>query len=222
MIYFYDIKFCYTKGIHIKFIILIFTSSIIFANQYPCFTQEELSKIAKKSYITKNRIVDYTKRMSQLKSKNNDRQLKELNLYLNQLLPQYDAITQDAEDYWETPKEFLKIGYGDCEDYVIIKYYSLIKLGFDEKKLFITVVKEKFTGSYHMVLSYFKTPQESPLVLDNLSFRILTLDKRSDLHAELFINSSGVHTLGEYNTLKLIQKSYKAFETLQKKVAQNL
>jgi len=149
------------------------------------------------------------------------RQLQEVNFYLNGLLPQYDAITNNKEDVWATPKEFLTVGCGDCEDYAIIKYYSLIRLGFDEKKLFLTIVQDKYTSGYHMVLSYFQTPKSSPLVLDNLSFRILPLAKRVDLKPLLFFNSTGVYKL-KNNELIKTAPSYKRFSELQKKIEKNL
>lgn len=210
------------KGLLIKIIFFLFISSFLLANQYPYFEPEEFANLAKSDYITKNRLLDYQKTMLRLKTKDKTKQLQSINFYLNQLLPQYDAVIQQKEDYWATPKEFLYIGYGDCEDYVIIKYYSLIKLGFDEKKLFITLVKEKFESAHHMVLTYFKTPSKAPLVLDNLSFKILTLPQRTDLNAELFINSSGVYTLDKNNRLQLVSKKYKAYEELKEKVAKNL
>ncbi|MEO1249441.1 MAG: transglutaminase-like cysteine peptidase, partial [Pseudomonadota bacterium] len=52
-------------------------------------------------------------------------QLRELNLFLNQIVP---YLTDDEnfgqEDYWTTPLEFLRHA-GDCEDYAIIKFTSL-------------------------------------------------------------------------------------------------
>ena len=143
----------------------------------------------------------------------------EVNFYLNQLLPQYDDVIQKQEDYWASPKEFLLTGYGDCEDYVIIKYFTLLKLGFDRDKLFFTTVHELYLGGYHMVLSYFKRDSASPLILDNLSFKILTLDKRSDLRADKFINHSGIYKLSKENKLIKVQNTSYQFENLIKKIA---
>ena len=73
-----------------------------------------------------------------------------------------------------------------------------------------------------MVLTYFENKNQSPLVLDNLSFRILNLKKRSDLQAEYFINSTGVYRLsGEFKLTKVAQK-HKNFEELRIKVGKNL
>ena len=204
-----------------KTFLLIFYSSLLFSQSYPIFTKAELKKIEKESKISNNRIIDYQNTMLSIQNSPTDKQLNRVNFYLNRLLPQYDDVIKNQENNWATPKEFLTVGYGDCEDYAIIKYYSLIKLGFDEKKLFITVVKEKFRGGNHMVLTYFKTKNESPLVLDNLSFKILNLKTREDLEAVLFINSTGVYKItGEFKLLKVAHK-YREFEELRTKVENN-
>ncbi len=204
-----------------KTFLLLLLASILLSDTYPCFTNSELSAINKNNIISKNRIVDYQKTLLTLKTLDKKKQLNKVNFYLNRLLPQYDYVINKKLDSWATPKEFLTVGYGDCEDYVIIKYYSLIELGFDEKKLFITVVKEKFRGGGHMVLTYFKTKNESPLVLDNLSFKILDLKTRTDIQAELFINTTGVYRLAEDFKLQEVAKKYKEFEELKRKVKSN-
>lgn len=204
-----------------NFLLFTLFTYALFAQEYPHFTSQELQNLDRSDRIAKNRILDYEKQVKICSSLPRKKQLQKINFYLNTLLPQYDAVINKKEDNWATPKEFLRVGYGDCEDYVIIKYYTLIHLGFDEKKLFITVVKEKFYGGYHMVLSYFKYKGKSPLVLDNLSFKILPMSKRSDLEAQYYINSTGVYKLLENNQLHKVADKYKAFEELQKKVSKN-
>jgi len=204
-----------------KTFLLILLTSVLLLATYPSFTNSELRAINKNSIIAKNRIVDYQNTLLTLKTLDKEIQLNRINFYLNRLLPQYDDVINNKLDNWATPKEFLTVGYGDCEDYVIIKYYSLIKLGFDEKKLYLTLVKEKFRGGNHMVLTYFKTQGKSPLVLDNLSFKILDLKTREDLEAELFINSSGVYKLQEDSRLLKVAHKYKEFEELKVKVKNN-
>ena len=201
-----------------KTFLLLFLASILLAETYPSFTNSELRAIKKNNLISKNRIVDYQNTLLSFKHLDKETQLNRVNFYLNRLLPQYDDVINNKLDNWATPKEFLTVGYGDCEDYVIIKYYSLIKLGFDEKKLFITIVKEKFKGGNHMVLTYFKTKDEPPLVLDNLSFKILDLKTRKDLEAELFINTTGVYKPTEEFKLLKVARKYKEFEELKTKV----
>ena len=206
----------------LKIIYLLLIPSFLFSSSYPHFNKNDFIKIEKKSgTISKNRAMDYQKTINSLSSFNQTKQLNRVNGYLNQLLPQYDDIMQNQEDYWATPKEFLIAGYGDCEDYVIIKYFTLLKLGFDKDKLYLTTVFEQYFGGYHMVLSYFKEEGKSPLILDNLSFRILPLNKRSDLRADTFINAQGVFKIDEENKLiKIAPRSTKYIELI-KKVKQN-
>lgn len=204
-----------------KIFLLLLLTSLLFSKTYPNFTQEELRNIQRDSLISKNRIEDYQKTIDFHKDFLKDEQLIRINLYLNRLLPQYDDVIKNRLDNWATPKEFLTIGYGDCEDYVIIKYYSLIKLGFDENKLFLTIVKENFRGGNHMVLTYFESKNQAPLVLDNLSFKILNLKRRTDIKADIFINSTGVYKIGKDFKLIKIAKKYKEFEELKTKVKNN-
>ena len=204
------------------FMQLLLISSVLLSSNYPYFTEKDFIAIEKKAgKIAKNRAMDYQHTLLSLKSANKTKQLNFLNNYLNQLLPQYDAVMQNQEDYWATPKEFLITGYGDCEDYVIIKYFSLLKLGFDEDKLYITTVNELYSGGYHMVLSYFAEAGKPPLILDNLSFRILDLSKRTDIKADVFINSKGVFKIDDTYKLKKIARASTQYITLIKKVQQN-
>jgi predicted transglutaminase-like cysteine proteinase len=160
--------------------------------------------------------------MQKLQKLPNDEQLKKINLYLNALLPQFDAITHKQEEHWATPKEFLEVGYGDCEEYALIKFYSLLRLGFDADKLYLLIAKEKFRGGRHMVVAYFDTPKRAPLILDNLSFKILRLEKRVDLEAEMFINASGVYKLKEGFKLTKITHRHKEFQEIDMKVKRGL
>ena len=202
--------------------IIIFFPIILLSSNYPYFTTDEFIKIEKESgRISKNRAMDYQKKISVFKTYNKTKQLNVVNHYLNQLLPQYDDIVQKQEDYWASPKEFLITGYGDCEDYVIIKYFTLLKLGFDKKKLFMTTVFEQHQGGYHMVLSYFKDKKKPPLILDNLSFRVLDLKTRTDIKPDTFINHTGVYKIDKRNRLKKIAHYSVEYHELMKKIKKN-
>jgi hypothetical protein len=72
-----------------------------------------------------------------------------------------------------------------------------------------------------MVLSYFKYKNRAPLVLDNLSFKILNLRQREDLDAQLFINSSGVYKPNKNFQLIKVAQKLKEFEELKEKVKNN-
>jgi len=204
----------------LKILSLLIIYIIINASaDYPCFNNNEIKEIQNTSgNIAKNRVLDYIKTIDSFSKLSKEKQLIRVNFYLNQLLPQFDMINKDELDHWETPKEFLRCGYGDCEDYAIIKYFTLIKLGFSKDKLFITTVKETYSGGYHMVLSYFETHNKSPLILDNLSFKILDLKTREDLKVDFFMNESGTYKIDKSNNLKKIGIAPKKFIELINKV----
>lgn len=202
-----------------RVIITLLFSLFLFADGYPSFTKNELASIEKSSgRISKNRILDYQNNIQNFKKHPKTEQLLKVNLYLNQLLPQYDDVIQKKLDYWATPKEFLVAGFGDCEDYAIIKYFTLLKLGFDKESLFLTTVRENRRNGYHMVLSYFSEKGESPLILDNLSFRILDLNTRNDLTVDTFINSTGIYKINKKNRLLKIQGKSQKFQDLISRV----
>jgi len=193
-----------------------------FDDSYPSFSPTQMREIKSHDLRSYKRILHYNEYLHRLKDLPKKEQLLRLNLYLNGLLSEHDEVTNASLEHWATPKEFLRLGFGDCEDYALIKYYTLLKLGFDAKKLYLLAVKEQFTQGDHMVLVYFEDAHKAPLVLDNLSFRVLPLDKRVDLKAEYFLNTHGVYKQKSDGSLEKIAPLHILFEEIRKKVAQNL
>lgn len=110
--------------------------------------------------------------------------LARVNNFFNRLPNVSDLRQWHANDYWATPFELLIVNGGDCEDFVIAKYFSLRELKVPEQKMRITYVKSFMPDHSivsHMVLSYYPCPQCDPLVLDNLTNSILPASKRKDL-----------------------------------------
>jgi predicted transglutaminase-like cysteine proteinase len=137
------------------------------------------------------------KLLDRLQGKDIDTQLKEVNRFFNQFQYREDIDLFGKQDYWQTPEEFLGRQKGDCEDFVIAKYFSLRKLGVPDKRLYLTYVKALEKKVAHMVLSYFETPSSIPLILDNYNPYILRANKRKDLlpiysfnAKSLFLNNS--------------------------------
>lgn len=79
------------------------------------------------------------------------RQLMRVNLWFKQFPYKQDNWIYDQDDYWTTPVEFLTKG-GDCEDYAIIKYISLRKLGFAAEAMKIAMVYDIYSGTDHSFL----------------------------------------------------------------------
>lgn len=79
-------------------------------------------------------------------------------------------------DHWGVVERwnFGEDGYGDCEDYVLLKRRMLIKAGWPREALLITVVRDK-NGDGHAVLTV-KT-NRGEFALDNQEGKILSWDK---------------------------------------------
>jgi len=113
-----------------------------------------------------------------------------------------DQITWGVVDYWATPLEMLGRGQGDCEDYVIAKYFSLKNLGVPVSKLRLTYAKARIGGpastitQAHMVLAYYSSPDAEPQILDNLISEIRPASRRSDLAPVFSFNSEGLWMVG--------------------------
>ena len=137
--------------------------------------QSEYSDQAYRRGIAINRL------LLKLGDQSTHRQLIEVNRFFNQFEYTEDIDHWGKQDYWATPLEFIGTQKGDCEDFVIAKYFALRKLGVPDERLYLTYVKALKKNVAHMVLSYFETPSSIPLILDNYNPAILTADKRRDL-----------------------------------------
>ena len=136
---------------------------------------QQYSEQAKQRGIALNNL------LKELANKDVKQQLKEVNRFFNQFTYREDLELWGQKDYWATPEEFIGVNSGDCEDYVVAKYFALRSLGVPDEHLYLTYVKAVRKNVAHMVLSYFESPKSIPLILDNYNPRILSADKRRDL-----------------------------------------
>jgi len=141
-----------------------------------------------------NRAIAWRKLLITVKQvKDDKKKLTLINDFFNQKIDFVNDIDHwQKKDYWATPLEFVASGAGDCEDFAIAKYFSLLATGVAEEKLRITYVKAIKQKQAHMVLTYFATPQAIPLVLDNLIPQIKKATKRKDLIPVYSFNGSGL------------------------------
>ena len=100
-------------------------------------------------------------------------------------------------DYWASPLEMLGKGRGDCEDYVIGKYFSLLAAGVPVTTLRLVYVRAQIGGpggalEAHMVLAYYPSPGADPLILDSLIGDIRPSSRRPDLEPVFSFNSEGL------------------------------
>lgn len=107
--------------------------------------------------------------------------LVKVNNFFNLLHFIDDIKLWGESNYWATPIEFIGVNGGDCEDFAIAKYFTLLEVGIPDKKMRITMVKALKLNQYHMVVAYYETPSSIPLILDNLDGRIKPATQRKDL-----------------------------------------
>lgn len=94
-------------------------------------------------------------------------QLREVNDDANRRIePMTDLDHYGEVERWAYPDD----GYGDCEDYVLLKRRTLIGLGWPADTLLITVVRDR-KGDGHAVLTV--VTDRGDLVLDNQEAAIL-------------------------------------------------
>lgn len=92
-----------------------------------------------------------------------DRQkLEKVNQFFNQMRFIDDIKLWHKKDYWATPLEFLGAAGGDCEDFSISKYFTLLELGIPDEKMRMVYVKALDYNQFHMVVAYYETPAAVP------------------------------------------------------------
>lgn len=99
-----------------------------------------------------------------LKDKPKQVQLERINTYMNLYRYILDPINWGVKDYWEIPKEFFG-RFGDCEDYAIVKYFSLRALGWKASDMKIVVLQDLNLRVAHAILAV--KFNEKEVILDN-------------------------------------------------------
>ena len=94
-------------------------------------------------------------------------QLQAINGFFNRWPYRSDREIYGIGEYWAAPSEFLARS-GDCEDYVIAKFFALRELGFSNDQLRIAIVYDRLRGIGHAVLAV------------NLDDDILILNNQTD------------------------------------------
>lgn len=124
-----------------------------------------------------------------------DEKLKAINNFFNRTVQfRDDRDAWGMVDYWASPLELLNKGQGDCEDYAIAKYFSLISMGVAPAKMRMVYVRAQLGGGgqAHMVLAYYPEPTAEPLILDNLITDIRPASRRPDLAPVFSFNAEGL------------------------------
>ncbi len=99
------------------------------------------------------------------------KRIRQINAWVNgNVKPMSDMEHWGVVDRWDYPSD----GYGDCEDYALLKRRLLINEGFPRQGLLMTVVKDE-KGEGHAILTV-KT-NKGEYVLDNLDDEVRPWNK---------------------------------------------
>lgn len=131
---------------------------------------------------------EWTGFVDDLKEMSAREKIDKVNRFANEKEYIIDQINWGVEDYWETPGEFL-MKNGDCEDYAIIKYMSLLRLGFSPDNMRIVILNDNNLGVIHAVLAVYH--DDEVLILDNQISRVTS-------HKRIF-HYTPIYSINEYN-----------------------
>ncbi len=96
-----------------------------------------------------------------------------------------DPEVYGKQDYWAAPYEFLGKS-GDCEDYCIVKYYTLKALGVPVDDMRIVVVKEMIRNIGHAILVVYDG--DGIYILDNLSEAVRSAERVRNYMPQFSVN----------------------------------
>lgn len=171
------------------------------AQVQPYFDPETLVERGQRLYGSKTQAVvqDWFSSLESAQGMAESAQLSVVNRFWNSSIVQAeDSSVWNQTDFWATPLDSLGKGLGDCEDFVIGKYFSLISLGVSPEKLRFIYVRAQVnnTAIAHMVLGYYETLTAEPLVLDSLINTIKPASERGDLTPVFSFNVQGIYVPG--------------------------
>lgn len=176
------------------FSLIWFVLAAVAADNSSFSLSPELIKGVEKQYgeYAKRRLISWQVLIRDNTRLTDREKLEKVNRFFNRIRFVDDIVHWKQKDYWATPIEFLSTNGGDCEDFSLAKYFTLVALGVSEQKLNMTYVKALRLNQAHMVLTYYSTPNAEPLVLDNLVGEIRPASERKDLLPVYSFNGSGL------------------------------
>jgi predicted transglutaminase-like cysteine proteinase len=164
-------------------VILLTLTGLLYADSSPQLNENKIISALEKNYGERaaKRGRAWFKTLDSSYNISKKEKLQNINNFFNLLNFVDDIKLWGEKNYWSTPVEFIGVNGGDCEDFAIAKYFSLLEIGVPDEKMRITMVKALRLNQYHMVVAYYETPSSEPLILDNLDGRIKLASQRTDL-----------------------------------------
>jgi predicted transglutaminase-like cysteine proteinase len=173
-------------------IIGLLANALCMAGEFT-LTRQAIAKIKQEhGEYARQRVVYWQALISSSAGLSDMQKLRSVNDFFNALEFVNDIDHWGKKDYWSTPLETLVSNGGDCEDFSIAKYFTLLEMSIPAERMRLTYVKALRLNQAHMVLTYFPSPDEDPLVLDNLDKEISPAAMRDDLQPVYSFNGNGL------------------------------
>lgn len=122
--------------------------------------------------------------------------ISDINTNINNLIKYTsDENLYGTEDHWANFEEISDSLSGDCEDFALLKYWTLRKLGIPAKSMHILIFYDKIVRIHHAVLVVAKGKDQ--LVLDNRTDTIIKIEKLTDIAPNMAINENEFFIYGK-------------------------
>ncbi len=102
-----------------------------------------------------------------------------------------DENLYGTPDHWANFEELSNSLAGDCEDFALLKYWALRKLGVPAASMHVLIYYDKILRLHHAVLVV------NQLVLDNRIDKIIPLEKVTDITPNMAINENEFFIYGK-------------------------
>ena len=132
------LKFQKNKS-YLLFVVILFSilsgADFVITGETFSLGQETIDAIGEKyGNDARARLISWQNMIKDDKSVKDLEKIEKVNRFFNQMEFVNDIDHWGENDYWATPIEFLGSGGGDCEDFSLSKYFSLLAMGVSEKK----------------------------------------------------------------------------------------
>lgn len=105
-----------------------------------------------------------------------------VNAFWNNNVSYGDDVALKGKDHWQGPGETWKRKTGDCDDYAIAKYYTLLSMGVPEKDVeLVSVVYDTGYNDPMLHVVVLVTDSRGVWVLDSAVPEIMKLEQRHDI-----------------------------------------
>lgn len=178
---------------------LLLYAAVALATSAAAFDAARLQVRLQAAGVGQTAMRDWAKMLDDNRQQTIDIKLAKVNEFFNRRIAFADDLgVWGKSDFWATPFETMTKGKGDCEDFVIAKYFSLLDMNVPDAQLRLIYVRARVGGpssalqQAHMVLAFYPAPDADPVILDNLITDIRPAARRADLAPVFSFNRQGV------------------------------